>query len=168
MTRDSSRCDDGWEITTYDSLDESLGQARASAYLATKCWASWIALEMMGQMRSVPSDSTGAFAANLARHLVGSIRTDGTLPGVLETDSPGFESRVLPAIESLIYPQYWLTCLEARSEDAAGQSILRQWLRHPLMAMLRGHAIQLLRDPQNRNIFPTAASGFHPLRIIPG
>ncbi len=42
MAYDSSRCVEGKEITTYDSLDESLGQARANTYLGTKCWATWL------------------------------------------------------------------------------------------------------------------------------
>src|SRR5947208_5961959 len=50
MAYDSSRCCEGQEITTYDSLDASLGQARANAYLGAKCWAAWLGLEMLGTM----------------------------------------------------------------------------------------------------------------------
>ena len=56
MTYDSSRCDEGKEITTYDSLDESLGQARANTYLAVKCWATWLALDFMSRLRIVAGD----------------------------------------------------------------------------------------------------------------
>jgi len=53
MAYDSARCADGKEITTYDSLDDSLGQARANTYLACKCWATWLALELMSRLRIV-------------------------------------------------------------------------------------------------------------------
>ena len=41
---DSTRCGRGWEITTYDSLDQSLGQARNNLYLAVKALGAWILL----------------------------------------------------------------------------------------------------------------------------
>ena len=45
MALDSTRTMGGAEITTYDSLDVSLGQARNNIYLAGKCWASYLAME---------------------------------------------------------------------------------------------------------------------------
>jgi hypothetical protein len=42
---DSSRTMGGAEITTYDSLDASLSQARNNLYLAGKCWATYVVLE---------------------------------------------------------------------------------------------------------------------------
>ncbi|GAA3329848.1 hypothetical protein GCM10020331_079990 [Ectobacillus funiculus] len=47
MGLDSSRVMGGAEITTYDSLDVSLGQARNNIYLAGKIWASYVALEKL-------------------------------------------------------------------------------------------------------------------------
>ena len=47
MQLDSSRCAGGAEITTYDSLDVSLGQSRNNIYLAGKIWASYLALEKL-------------------------------------------------------------------------------------------------------------------------
>lgn len=44
MQRDGARTKGGAEITTYDSLDASLGQARANAYLAGKAFATFLAL----------------------------------------------------------------------------------------------------------------------------
>ena len=44
MSADSSRCLGGAEITTYDSLDVSLGQARNNLYLAVKTWAAYLGL----------------------------------------------------------------------------------------------------------------------------
>lgn len=42
MQLDSSLTEGGSEITTYDSLDPSLGQARGNVYLAVKCWAAYV------------------------------------------------------------------------------------------------------------------------------
>ena len=45
MRYDSACCGKtGQEITTYDSLDVSLGQARSNLYLAGKTWAAYINL----------------------------------------------------------------------------------------------------------------------------
>jgi hypothetical protein len=162
MLHDSSRCEGGWEITTYDSLDESLGQARANAYLAMKCWASWIAVEMLDQMReqsasrsakpqsvsqAEPQSATlGGLADRIAQTLILSARSDGAIPAVLEADNPGHQSRILPIIEALIYPAYWSRC---------GQNFdcVKQALQGPLIAALRRHTLALLDDPEHRNAF---------------
>ncbi|MED4959319.1 glycoside hydrolase family 52 protein, partial [Paenibacillus macerans] len=47
MGLDSSRTMGGAEITTYDSLDVSLGQARNNIYLAGKSWAAYVAMEKL-------------------------------------------------------------------------------------------------------------------------
>jgi len=165
MARDSSRCEGGQEITTYDSLDESLGQARANTYLAAKCWASWVGLEMLAQLRrtvATGGDDAPAFdslAGTIAAHLERSAGTDGVLPAVLERNNPGFQSRILPAAEALIYPFYWLNCLRARSasmgdaELAAVIAQLQQAIRGTWVDALRRHTIALLSDPQRRNLF---------------
>ena len=48
------------EITTYDSLDHSLGQARNNIYLAGKCWASYLALDQMLAALSEPDAASEA------------------------------------------------------------------------------------------------------------
>jgi hypothetical protein len=163
MAYDSARCDGGQEITTYDSLDESLGQARANTYLAAKCWASWVGLEMLAELRG--SSATGAdkaaaafdsFATTLAHHLERAAGPDGVLPAVLERNSPGFKSRILPAAEALVYPFYWLNCLRSRTGGDETDRVtepLRQALRSPWAEALRRHTLALLTDPQRRNLF---------------
>ena len=47
MRHDSARCGTGAEITTYDSLDESLGQARNNLYIAVKRWAAYAGLRLL-------------------------------------------------------------------------------------------------------------------------
>ena len=159
MAHDSARCGDGQEITTYDSLDESLGQARASTYLATKCWATWVALDLLSRLRSVagdPSAEPGAgLADDLARTLINSAQ-DQIIPAVLEKQNPAFHSRVLPLIESIVYPAYWLTELPAWPLDMAGDAAdaLRAHLHGRFIDALRQHTVALLTDSQRRNLFP--------------
>ena len=152
MAHDSARCDEGWEITTYDSLDESLGQARANTYLAVKCWASWVGLEMLAELGAEPgldgAHVAGDFAEKLAQHLIGSVGEDGILPAVLEPENPGYQSRILPTIEALIYPFYWMDFLSPKH-----RAKLQKWMRHPLVSMLSRHVRELLNDPQRRNLF---------------
>lgn len=45
LSHDSDRCQGGAEITTYDSLDASLGQARGNVYIATRFFASFLILK---------------------------------------------------------------------------------------------------------------------------
>ena len=161
MTCDSARCAGGKEITTYDSLDESLGQARSNTYLAAKCWATWVALEMLARIAAQTGDAeieTGAsLAVTLADFLAGAARPDGTLPAVLEKDNPGYHSRILPAVEALIYPAYWLSCLRGlrgRAVQESVEALLAAALKHPLIDVLRGHTLRLLHDHERRNVFP--------------
>jgi hypothetical protein len=172
MACDTSRCEGGREITTYDSLDESLGQARANTYLAGKCWAAWVALEMMAAMRSAAVGDGGAqpiksMAPEIAAHLIASAGPDGAIPAVLEKDNPGHQSHILPAAEALVYPFYWLSRMRSRgaaiAAAAAGdgttraatdaEQIAATALRSPLVAALRRHTVRLLTDPHRRNLF---------------
>ncbi len=104
MSYDSSRTDGGGEITTYDSLDHSLGQARNNIYLAGKCWASYLALEHIFSYLSETDAASEALAG--ARRCADSLTAGfddnlGYLPAVLEE---GNESAIIPAVEALIYP----------------------------------------------------------------
>jgi hypothetical protein len=166
---DSARCGpDGQEITTYDSLDESLGQARANSYLAVKVWAAWLGLQMIDGLRGraaagADGHADGAIAADagtvadvLADHLLASVDADGTIPGVLEPDNPGAKSRTLPIVEGLIYPAYWARCLaDDPTMDSTGdvRAALSAALTGPLAEALRRHVLRLLTDPARRNLF---------------
>ncbi|GAB4189532.1 MAG: hypothetical protein Kow00105_03950 [Phycisphaeraceae bacterium] len=155
MACDSTRCGGGGEITTYDSLDESLGQARANTYIAVKCWASWLALEMLG----AASQSTGdgslcpSLADTIADHLCASVKPDGTLPAVLEKDNPGYGSRIIPVVEALVYPDYWQKHLARREADPESRRRLAAAMRHPMLGVLGRHAKLLLEDARGRNVF---------------
>ena len=103
MSLDSSRCKGGSEITTYDSLDVSLGQARNNLYLAVKCWGCYVGLEdfflAVGDKKRA---QTSRLQAGLAAATVtGTADANGLLPAILHEN---VESRIIPAIEGLIIP----------------------------------------------------------------
>jgi hypothetical protein len=108
---DSSRVgDDGAEITTYDSLDHSLAQARNNLYMATKNWASWLGLELLlkrlGDRSAAAEARQGAVLA--ARTIVAAADpATGVLPAIFEPGRPGADSAIIPAIEGLVYPRWW-------------------------------------------------------------
>jgi hypothetical protein len=158
MTCDSARCVGGREITTYDSLDESLGQARSNTYLAAKCWATWLGLEMLSRLAAQTGGAEievgESLSETLADFLAGCARPDGTLPAVLEKDNPGYQSRILPAVEALIYPAYWARCLSERGVGESVEVLLREAMKHRFVDVLRTHTLRLLHDPQRRNLFP--------------
>ena len=104
MGYDSSRTMGGGEITTYDSLDHSLGQARKNIYLGGKCWASYLALEKLFKLlgKGTIADSAHASAILCANTLANAFDDDlGFIPAVLED---GNQSAIIPAVEALIYP----------------------------------------------------------------
>lgn len=135
---DSSRCGDGGaEITTYDSLDHSLAQTRNNVYMAVKCWASFYGLALTLEKLGDPA-AKGAreFLSRIEREVVKHVRDDGVFPAVFEKDNSGYNSRILPAVEGLIYPLAW-------NAPVAG----------PMIDALRKHTVALLTDAQRRNLF---------------
>ena len=104
MGFDSSRTLGGGEITTYDSLDHSLGQARKNVYLGGKCWASYLALESLfdSLKERKLADLAHDAAIMCANTLEDAFDEDlGFIPAVLEN---GNKSAIIPAAEALIYP----------------------------------------------------------------
>lgn len=106
MDADSARCSGGSEITTYDSLDASLGQARGNLYLAVKTWAAYVGLRqvftILGQPRM--AHRAGAQAARCAATIVAQQRPGGYLPALLDGS---VEARIIPAVEGLVFPCVW-------------------------------------------------------------
>lgn len=150
---DSALCGSGQEITTYDSLDPSLGQARASLYLTMKCWAAHVGLLLLNSLSGNPAilDMQGDPVSDW-------LTPDDFLPAILDDASPAHLARILPAIEPLIYPLYWRA---VRSQSAApgggGVGAAAGDLFEPfaeLLATLKKHTVTLLADPQHRNHFP--------------
>lgn len=100
---DAARCQGGSEITTYDSLDTSLGQARNNLYLAVKGWASYVLLaDVLRRLDETDAAELATVqAARAVQTILGSVDADGLLPAVI---GEGVEARIIPAIEALIYP----------------------------------------------------------------
>ncbi|MEO9113341.1 MAG: glycoside hydrolase family 52 protein [Lacunisphaera sp.] len=129
MKHDSARCGHGAEITTYDSLDVSLGQARNNLYLAVKTLGAWVLLEnafaRLGLKKPLADARTTA--AQLAQTLTTKFESDkGFFPAVFEKEN---QSRILPAVEGFVYPLF-LGFKEA--VDPAGRfgPLLAQLLQH--------------------------------------
>jgi len=104
MQCEDERCCGGGEITTYDSLDHSLGQSRANGYLAGKIWASHLAIAAMLQAagRAEQAAPSTAAAALCARAIASSANaSSGIMPSLL-TDPAS--APIIPAIEALAYP----------------------------------------------------------------
>ncbi len=135
---DSSLCEKGAEITTYDSLDKSLAQTRNNVYMAVKCWASYLGLAMVLEKLQVPGAKTARDEMKLIKQdLQRRANNEGVFPAVFEEDNPGYVSRILPACEGLVYPLMW-----GVSEPSA------------LLDVLKKHTQALLLDSQRRNLFP--------------
>lgn len=136
LKHDSSRCGPGGaEITTYDSLDVSLGQARNNLYLAVKTLGAWVLLEKAFARLRLPEDAADATrtADLLARSIAEKFESDsGFFPAVFEK---GNRARILPAVEGFVYPLY-LGYTDAT--DPAGRF-------GPLLALLRRHITQALQ-----------------------
>ncbi|WPZ20096.1 glycoside hydrolase family 52 protein [Geobacillus subterraneus] len=133
MGLDSTGTMGGAEITTYDSLDVSLGQARNNLYLAGKCWAAYVALEKL--FRDAGKEElavlAGEQAEKCAATIVSYVTDDGYIPAVM---GEGNDSKIIPAIEGLVFP-YFTNCHEALNEDGRfGEYIqaLRTHLRYVL------------------------------------
>jgi hypothetical protein len=106
LKRDSDRCAGGAEITTYDSLDTSLGQARNNLYLAGKTFAAWLLLERAFGRLGLAAEARAASATadRLAATLLARFERDtGMFPAVFEA---GNRSRILPAVEGLVFPLF--------------------------------------------------------------
>ena len=105
MGLDSTRVMGGAEITTYDSLDVSLGQARNNIYLAGKTWASYVALEKLFRENGLVdlSKEAGALAETCAATIVSHVTLEGYIPAVIKE---GNDSKIIPAIEGLIFPYF--------------------------------------------------------------
>lgn len=128
MSLDSSRTRGGAEITTYDSLDESLGQARNNLYMAVKCWSAYVLLErLLNRLhRADPATVAGQQANRCAETLVGHVGRDGYIPALLGERN---DSRIIPAVEGLVFP--WMGgCREALDPEGRFGNLLAALRRH--------------------------------------
>jgi xylan 1,4-beta-xylosidase len=136
MGLDSSRTMGGAEITTYDSLDVSLGQARNNIYLAGKCWAAYVALEKLLAHHGRPdlAKTAGEQAVRCADSIVSFMKPEGYIPAVV---GEGNDSRIIPAIEGLVFP-YYTGNREALQRDGRFGAYLKTLERHFCTVMKEG------------------------------
>ncbi|MFD1735456.1 glycoside hydrolase family 52 protein [Bacillus salitolerans] len=136
MGLDSSRVMGGAEITTYDSLDVSLGQARNNIYMAGKCWASYIALEKLFAEHGKDSLAhvAGNQAEKCAESIVSFVTEAGYIPAVVGEEN---DSKIIPAIEGLVFP-YYMNCKEALSTNGRFGSYIRALKRHLETVLVKG------------------------------
>ncbi len=136
MSADSSRCLGGAEITTYDSLDVSLGQARNNLYLAVKTWAAYVGLrDILGRLgRAREAARAGAQAALCARTIAAHLGKDGFIPAVM---GEGNTSRIIPAIEGLVFALVWGQ-RGILAEDGEFASLREALARHLRTVLVKG------------------------------
>jgi hypothetical protein len=136
MKLDSSRVEGGAEITTYDSLDVSLGQARNNVYLAVKCWAAYVCLERLfaGMKRTDLAADCADQAHRCAATLVRRMRPEGYIPAVIDENN---DSRIIPAIEGLVFPA---VCgySDLVSETGPYGELVRMLKRHLTTVLAKG------------------------------
>ncbi len=129
MSFESSRTQGGGEITTYDSLDHSLGQSRRNIYLGGKMWASYVILEKLFELSELTElASAAARSAKLAADTLaaGFDPELGYIPAVLES---GNKSAIIPAIEALVYPHV-IGIEEATSEHGPYGAYIKALKKH--------------------------------------
>lgn len=134
MGLDSTRTKGGAEITTYDSLDVSLGQSRNNIYLAGKCWAVYVALEKLFAAEKLNdlSYQAGRQADRCAASIAAQLTDGGYIPAVIAENN---DSRIIPAIEGLVFP-YFTGCegaLDANGRFGAYLQALRTHLKTVLV-----------------------------------
>ena len=137
LKHDTARVGHGAEITTYDSLDVSLGQARNNLYLAVKTLGAWVLLEQAFARLGRKPESAAARAMGdlLARTLTTKFETEtGYFPAVFEK---GNRSRILPAVEGFVYPLF-LGYREATDARGRFASLFAQLHRHINQALQPG------------------------------
>ncbi len=137
LKHDTARVGHGSEITTYDSLDVSLGQARNNLYLTVKTLGAWVLLEKAFARLGDATASAGAgdTADLLARTLTNKFERDtGYFPAVFEK---GNRSRILPAVEGFVYPLF-LGYKDATDPQGRFAPLFRQLKQHLTQALQPG------------------------------
>lgn len=140
MDVDSSRCKDGAEITTYDSLDVSLGQSRNNLYLGVKTWSAYVLLNSIFSKTGDIQRSERALekAKQAADTVVSKFdEEDGYIPAVFEN---GNTSRIIPAVEALIYP-YFTGNVGFVSEEGTFGELVKVLKKHILTVIKPGICI---------------------------
>lgn len=132
MALDSSRTLNGAEITTYDSLDKSLGQSRNNVYIAVKCWAAYLALAAIlnGERSQLASRQAVLVAGTVSSFL----NTGGFIPAIM---GEACDLKIIPAIEGLVFP-YVLGMNDALDETGKYGVLLKSLKTHFTTVLKKG------------------------------
>ena len=149
---DSACCGMGREITTYDTLDAGLRQARASAYLAVKTWAAYLALGRCFDLLRNPSAAALAEeqAALAAQCITARFDADRErFPAVFENGpndaDDASDAAILPIIEGLVFP-YLLRDHDSVSVDGPFGEMITHLRTHLLTVLRRGVCVDAASD----------------------
>ncbi|MBC8061197.1 MAG: xylan 1,4-beta-xylosidase [Clostridiaceae bacterium] len=126
---DSLRCKAGTEITTYDSLDISLGQSRNNLYLGVKTWAAYVCLQNVFQKLDMKAqaDNSCELSFKVAHEISSKFDEEkGFIPAVFEN---GNNSAIIPAVEGLIYP-FIINDLDAVDENGRFKAFINILTKH--------------------------------------
>jgi xylan 1,4-beta-xylosidase len=136
MGLDSSRTQGGAEISTYDSLDVSLGQSRNNIYLAGKCWAAYVGLEtfFLRHGKHALAAEAIAQADKCAASITAAMTEGGYIPAVIGENN---DSRIIPAIEGLVFP-YFAGCADALDPNGRFGAYLDALRKHLVTVLVPG------------------------------
>jgi hypothetical protein len=114
MSFDSARTWPGSEITTYDSLDESLGQARKNVYLAVKGLSAYLYLTDILAILDMSAESAEAFgqAQLCSKTLLKNVQ-NGIFPAIIGQEK---DMKIIPVVEGLAYCLFGPPCNYLRQE----------------------------------------------------
>ena len=73
------------------------------------------------------------------------------LPAIFEKSNPGYDSRILPAVEGCAYPVYFVKTGHA---EQTLEQVFGSLAEKKMYDALKEHTRRLLLDPQKRNVFP--------------
>ncbi|MHC4887012.1 MAG: glycoside hydrolase family 52 protein [Planctomycetota bacterium] len=136
MALDSSRTMNGAEITTYDSLDESLGQSRNNVYMAVKCWAAYLAMEEIFTQNKMKSQALKAKrqAERAASTIPTFLTRGGYIPAVMGEKC---NAKIIPAVEGLAFPHV-LGLKKALKESGPYGGLIRALKTHLTTILKKG------------------------------
>ena len=137
MDCDSTKAKGHSEITTYDSLDHSLAQARNNLYTAVKTWSAFVCMGRLYEECNYKSEEKECKTyATLAAKTITEQYDDkkGYIPSIFDKQDT---SRIIPAIEALIYP-YELGMKEELTEDGCYGELIQTLKKHFMNIMKAG------------------------------
>lgn len=132
MALDSSRTIAGSEITTYDSLDQSLGQSRNNVYMAVKSWAAYLALtEVLNDELSLSAENQASLAAETISSF---LNKDGFITAIMGEQC---DSKIIPAIEGLVFA-YVLGMNDTLDENGKYTGLIKALKTHFQTVLVKG------------------------------